>query len=123
MSAGLSAVNIGSYPQFGPNPTQVDASLSFSSNVYTPGSTTYVAGYLDGENRAKLFYTDGTSIALPTLTSITRISQVDSAGNTKTGGYTVVLSYTAGSPDATSANSEIFLDEMAILVTAGTQYG
>lgn len=122
MSAGLAVVNIGSYPAFG-GATQVDAGLSFSSGVYTPGSTTYIAGYLDGENRAKMFYTDGATIALPTLTKINQVSIVDAAGNTKTGAYYVTLAYTAASPDATSANSQIYLDEFAMLVTAGTQYG
>lgn len=122
MSAGLFVVNVGGFPAWG-GASNVDAGLSFTSNVYTPGSTTYVAAYLDGESRAKVFYTDGTSISLPTLTTITRISTVDSSGTTKTGGYNVVLSYAAGSPDATSANSQIFLDEFAILITAGTAYG
>lgn len=118
----LSVTNVGSYPAFG-GATQTIAGLTFTSNVYTPGSTTYVAGYIDGENRAKLFYTDGSTVALPTLTNITRTSQIDAAGTTKTGSYYVTLAYSAGSPDATSANSQIYLDQFAILITSTAQYG
>ena len=118
----LTVTNIGEFPAFGGSTGKISG-VSFSSNVYTPGSTTYVAAYLDGENRAKFFYTDGATIALPTLTTITQISQVDAAGNTKTGSFVVVLAYTAGSQDATSANSEIFLDEFGILITSTSQYG
>jgi len=122
MAAGLAVVNIGGYPAYG-GATNVDAGLTFSSGTYTPGSTTYIAGYLDGENRAKYFYTDGATIALPTLTKITQVSIVDAAGNTKTGAYNVILAYTAASPDATSANTQIFLDQFGLLLTAGTAYG
>lgn len=118
----LTVTNVGGYPAFG-GATNKIAGLTFTSGVYTPGSTTYVAGYLDGESRAKFFYTDGATIALPTLTNITQVSQVDSAGNTKTGAFYVTLSYTAGSQDATSANSQIYLDEFAILITSTAQYG
>jgi hypothetical protein len=118
----LSVQNIGPVPAWGAASGSTSAGLTFTSGVYTPGSTTYVAGYLDGENRAKLFYTDGSSIAVPTLTQINQVSIVDSAGNTKTGGFYVELSYAAGSPDATSANSQIFLDEFAMLIESG-EYG
>lgn len=118
----LSAVNVGPVPAWGAATGNTNVGLTFSSGVYTPGSTTYVAGYLDGENRAKLYYTDGSTIAVPTLTNITQVSIVDSAGNTKTGAYYMTLSYAPGSPDATSANSQIYLDEFAILITSG-QYG
>jgi hypothetical protein len=47
---------------------------------------------------------------------------VDAAGNTKTGGFYVELAYSAGSPDATSANSQIYLDEFAMLIISG-EYG
>jgi len=118
----LTVTNIGGYPAFG-GATNKIAAQSFSSGVYTPGSTLYVAGYLDGENRAKFFYTDGATIPLPTLTNVTEVSIVDSAGNTKTGAYYVNLAYSALSPDATSANSTIFLDEFALLITSTAQYG
>lgn len=119
----LSVQNIGPVPAWGPASGSTNAGLTFSSGVYTPGSTTYVAGYLDGENRSKLFYTDGSTIAVPTLTQITEVSIVDSAGNTKTGGFYVELTYAAGSPDATSANGTIFLDEFGMLIESSTAYG
>lgn len=118
----LSVQNIGPVPAWGAAVGSTSAGLSFTSGVYTPGSTTYVAGYLDGENRSKLFYTDGSTIAVPTLTQVTEVSIVDSAGNTKTGGFYVELAYSAGSPDATSANGTIFLDEFAMLIESG-EYG
>jgi hypothetical protein len=125
MSAGLTVQNIGSYPAF-EGATSVDSGLSFTNGVYTQSGTQYVAGYLDGESRAKMFYTDGAAISLPTLVKVTRVSQVDAAGTTKTGGYYVVLSWpagSAGSPDLSSVNSQIFLDQFGILLFAGTAYG
>jgi len=118
----LTAQNIGPVPAWGAATGNTNAGLTFTNGVYTPGSTTYVAAYLDGESRAKVFYADGTAIGVPTLTQIQQVTQVDSAGNSKTGGYYVTLSYQAGSPDATSANSQIFLDEFAILIYSG-QFG
>jgi hypothetical protein len=119
----LSVQNIGPVPAWGQASGSTSAGLTFTSGVYVPGSTIYVAGYLDGENRSKLFFTDGSSIAVPTLTQITEVSIVDSAGNTKTGGFYVELTYAAGSPDATSANGTIFLDEFALLIESSTAYG
>jgi hypothetical protein len=120
----LTVAYLSSYPQFGPAPTQTyAATYTFTNGLYTQSGTQYVAGYLDGENRAKFFYTDGATIALPKLVTITQISQVDSAGTTKTGDFVVTLSYTAGSPDATSANSQIFLDAQGLLILAAGQYG
>jgi hypothetical protein len=119
----LSVTTIGKYPAGG---TQVDAGLTFTSGVYTPGSTTYIAGYLDGENRAKLYYTDGVAISLPTLTNIKQNSIVDSAGTTKTGNYTINLAWpaaTAGSPDLSSIGSEIMLDPYSLLIIASTAFG
>jgi hypothetical protein len=118
----LSVTTIGKYPAEG---TQVDAGLSFTSGVYTPG-TVYIAGYLDGESRAKLYYTDGVAISLPQLSKITQISQVDSAGTTKTGGYNVTLTWPAassGSPDLSSVNSQIFVDQYGLLIVASTAFG
>ena len=118
----LTVQNIGPVPAWGAASGHTTAGVTFTSGVYTPGSTTYIAAYYDGESRSKVFYTDGNTIAVPTLTSITQVSQVDAAGVTKTGGYTVVLSYASGSPDAVSANSQIFLDEFGVLIESG-QYG
>lgn len=119
----LSVLNISSYPAFG-GATQVDASsFTFTNGVSLTNAGSFIAGYLDNENRAKLFYTDGATIPLPTLVSVTQVSQVDAAGTTKTGGYYLNLSYSGLSPDATSANATIFLDEFSLLVKASTQFG
>ncbi len=117
----LTVLNLGQYPAEG---TSVDASsFTYTSGVSTTNAGSYIAGYMDAENRAKFFYTDGSSIPLPTLTQVTQTSIVDAAGSTKTGAYTVTLAYSALSPDATSANSEIFLDQSGLLIKASTQYG
>jgi hypothetical protein len=123
----LTVANLSNYPQFGSTAglTDVDAaSFAFTSGVYTQSGTQYVAGYLDGESRAKLYYTDGSTIALPKLVKVTQVSIVDAAGNTRTGGFYITLgSWAAGSPDTPSANSEIYLDQMAIILLASTAYG
>ncbi len=117
----LSVLNLGPYPS---NSTQVDASsFTYTNGVSTTNAGSYIAGYMDAENRAKFFYTDAVPTALPTLVSVTQVSIVDSAGNTKTGSYLVTLSYSAASPDATSANSEIFLDTSGLLIKASTSTG
>jgi hypothetical protein len=117
----LTVLNLGPYPS---NSTQVDASsFTYTNGVSTTNAGSFIAGYMDAENRAKFFYTDATPTALPTLVNVTQVSIVDSAGNTKTGSYLVTLSYSAGSPDATSANSEIFLDTSGLLIKASTSTG
>lgn len=117
----LSIKYLGKYPA---NSTQVDAStFTYTNGVDSTTYTGYIAGYLDGENRAKLFYTDATPTPLPTLTSVTQVSQVDAAGTTKTGAYYVQLAFSPLSPDATSANSEIYLDQSGLLIAASTSTG
>lgn len=124
MAAGLSVLALYGYPGNVASGSLVDASsFTYSSGVSTTNAGSFIAGYMDGENRAKFFYTDGSTISLPTLVQVTQVSIVDAAGTTKTGSYLVQLSYAAGSPDATSANSEIFLDPYGLLIKAGTAYG
>jgi hypothetical protein len=126
MSAGLTVKYLAAYPQFGNalGLTSVNASsFTFTSGVSTT-YTSYVAGYLDGEGRCKMYYTDGQSVALPQLVKVTQVSQVDSAGNTKVGGFYLTLgSWAAGSPDSASANSEVYLDQFGLILAAGTAYG
>lgn len=123
----LSIKFLASYPQFGAagTPTQVNASsFTYTNGVDNSTYTGKIAGYVDGESRAKLFFTDGSTIQLPNLVSVTRVSQVDAAGTTKTGGFLVVLgSWDKNSPDTSSANSEIFLDQMGLLIAASTNFG
>lgn len=123
----LSIKFLSNYPQFGSAAglTNVDASsFTFTNGVDNSTYTGYIAGYIDGESRAKLFYTDGSTIALPKLVKVTQVSIVDAAGTTKTGGYYISLgTWAPGSPDSASANSEIFLDQMGLLIAASTQYG
>jgi len=122
----LTVKTLSNYPQFGNalGLTNVDASAFTFTNGVSTTYTGYVAGYLDGEGRAKLFYTDGQSVALPSMVKATQVSQVDAAGNTKTGGYYITLgSWASASPDSASANSEIYLDQMGMIIAASTAYG
>jgi hypothetical protein len=123
----LSIKYLSNYPQFGSTAglTNVDASsFSFTNGVDSSSYTGYVAGYIDGESRAKLFYTDGSTIALPKLVKVTQVSIVDAAGTTKTGGYYLSLgTWAPGSPDSASANSEIYLDQLGLIIAASTAYG
>lgn len=123
----LSIKYLSNYPQFGSAAglTNIDASsFTFTNGVDNSTYTGYIAGYIDGESRAKLFYTDGSTIALPKLVKVTQVSIVDAAGTTKTGGYYISLgTWAPGSPDSASANSEIFLDQMGLLIAASTLYG
>lgn len=123
----LSIKYLSNYPQFGSAAglTNVDASsFTFTNGVDNSTYTGYIAGYIDGESRAKLFYTDGSTIALPKLVKVTQVSIVDAAGTTKTGGYYISLgTWDKSSPDSASANSEIFLDQLGLLLAASTAYG
>lgn len=117
----LTVLNLGQYPA---NGTSVDASsFTFTNGVSTSNAGSFIAGYMDAENRAKFFYTDGSSIALPTFVQATQVDIVDAAGNSKTGAYYIQLSFSAASPDATSANGTIFLDQSGLLIKASTSFG
>lgn len=123
----LSIKYLSAYPQFGSAAglTSVNASsFTFTNGVDSSTYTGYVAGYVDGESRAKLFWTDGSTIALPKLVKVTQVSQVDAAGTTKTGGYYLTLgTWASSSPDSSSANSEIYLDQLGLILAASTAYG
>ena len=123
----LSIKYLSSYPQFGFNgtPTSVDgSSFTFTNGVDSTSYTGYVAGYVDGEGRATLFKTDGVAVALPKLVEVKQVSIVDAAGTTKTGGYYIILgSWSSLSPDASSINSEIYVDQMGLIIAASTAYG
>ena len=51
--------------------------VTFTNGVYTGTGSEYVVGFLDGEMRGRFFYTDGSTIALPLLKSITQITYSD----------------------------------------------
>jgi hypothetical protein len=118
----LSVLYLGGWPQAA---TITNAStFTFTNGISTTQAGSYIAGYVDGENRAKYFYTDGSTVTLPTLTQVKQVSIVDAAGNTKTGAYYVTLGgWSSTSPDSSSANSEIFLDASGLLLKASTAYG
>lgn len=118
----LSVATLAGYPAFlaGNSPTDA-ATYSFTSGVYTPGSTTYVAGFMDGEMRAKLFAGAGSGgVGLPTLTSVTEV--LDPAGGTQIGQFVVRIAPQAGSPDVLSWQT-FRLDPNALLIIASTSAG
>ena len=127
----LSVANLAAYPPLGTVVDAIGAGLTgFSSYPYTPGSSVFVVGFIDGEQKAKFFYVNNTTSAvvpLPTLVKITQIvSPADPAGNTKTDGFLVTVlpgSGTGGlSPDASSP-STYYLDPNAMLIIASTNVG
>jgi hypothetical protein len=80
--AGFPVINT-TFQRSAGTPTDA-ATYSFTNGVYTPGSTTYVAGILDqqGVNPSRIFFSDndtgggstGATVKLPTLVSITQVS-------------------------------------------------
>lgn len=113
LSAHTDAGYLTAYPATGSGGT---------AGVYTPASSFFVAGFLDGEQRSRLFYTDGSTIGLPILKSITQTQYTDTSA-TKGGGFKVVLTpNSANLIDATSPMT-FYLDGFAMLILAGTQYG
>lgn len=79
--AGFPSINT-TFQRSAGTPTDA-ATFTFTNGVYTPGSTTYVAGILDqqGLSPSRVFFSDnntggGTTgtLILPTLVSITQIS-------------------------------------------------
>lgn len=80
--AGFPVINT-TFQRSAGTPTD-SATYSFTNGVYTPGSTTYVAGILDqqGVNPSRIFFSDngtgggstGATVVLPTLVSITQVS-------------------------------------------------
>lgn len=118
----LSVATLNGFPGNVPSGSQTDAAtFTFTSGVYTPGATTYVAGFLDGEMRAKLFAGGGTGgVGLPTLTSITQVT--DPAGGNQVGQLVVRVNPQAGSPDVLSWQT-FRLDPSALLIIASTSAG
>jgi hypothetical protein len=123
----LSVATLNGFPGNVPSGSQTDAATyTFTAGVYTPGSTTYVAGFMDGEMRAKLFAGGGTGgVGLPTLVSITQVSVVDSLQSgspTVIGQYVVRVQPQPGSPDVLSWQT-FRLDPNALLIIASTSAG
>lgn len=113
LSAHTSAGTLAAFPTVGSGGT---------AGVFTPAGNVFVAGFLDGEQRARLFYTDGSSVALPTIKFIAQTQYTDSVG-LKGGGFKVALTPSAANlVDATSPMT-FYLDGFAMLIIASTQFG
>jgi hypothetical protein len=99
--AGFPAINTVSQRAAG-TPTTA-ATYAFSSGVYTPMSTTYVAGILDqqGVNPSRIYFADndtgggttGATVNLPTLVSITQVSAHGQALGELESNYSGSVSY------------------------------
>lgn len=105
-----------------------------SISIVAAGSLTtsggqYVAAYFDGEQRAKSYFAAGSVSApfvangFPSTVSVTQTSIVDSAGNTKTGGFLVKI--TPAAADTTNSNSPqtVYVDQNAVFLIASTNNG
>ena len=88
-----------------------------------------VAGYLDGEQRAKLFINssgtplNGIANSLPVTVSTTQITQIDSAGNSKVGGWKVVILPNALDTTNYSSPQTVFVDQDGWFLIASTSNG
>lgn len=88
-----------------------------------------VAGYLDGEQRSKLFINsagtpaNGIANSLPVTVSTTQITQVDAAGNSKVGGWKVVINPNSLDTTNFSSPQTVFLDQSAWFLIASTSNG
>lgn len=114
LPAGNSSLGVATY-----------SGLALATPNYFPNSTQFIAGYVDGTEHARLFEPSnaaGNVYNLPTLTEITQIFIVDAAGNTKGGGFRVILTPGSGSPDQSSPET-VFLDQDAVLILASTGAG
>jgi hypothetical protein len=113
LSANTNAGTLNAFPTVGSGGT---------AGVWTAGSTFYCAGFLDGSQRSRLFYTDGNSVALPTIKSIAQVQYTDSV-SLKGGLFRVMFTPSANNLiDATSPMT-FYMDGFAILILASTQYG
>lgn len=127
----LSVANLSQYPVIGTSVDAAGTGLSgFSSYPYTPGGNIFVAGFIDGEQKAKLFAVSnvgGAVLPLPTIVSIKQTAApADPIGAVKTGGFTLTVLPGTGtggiSPDASSPTS-YYLDQEAVLIIASTNVG
>lgn len=107
-----------------------------TTNVYKAGAQQLVnvgstaillAGFIDGENRAKMFYTDGSTISLPTVATVIISLYWNGAFGVGTpawayGPVKLIVTYATGSTDAASP-SQFTLDQNAQLIVSSTAYG
>lgn len=89
----------------------------------------FVAGYLDGEQRAKLFINasgtplNGIANSLPVTVSTSQITQVDSAGNSKVGSWKVAINTAAVDTTNFSSPQTVFVDQDGWFLIASTNNG
>ena len=113
------------------NPTYPALPTTYKGNgiqlVNTTSTAILLAGFIDGENRAKLFYTDGSTISLPTVATVILNLYWNGAFGVSTAGYMfgpvkLIVTYATGSTDAASP-SQFVLDQNTMLIVASTAYG
>lgn len=93
----------------------------------TVGGGQFVAGYVDGEERGRLFIAPNqappVANSLPVTVSVSQTSIVDSAGNTKTGGFKVQINPNALDTTNASSPMTIYVDQNAQFIIASTNNG
>ena len=107
------------------------SSISFTNNVYTGTGSQYVVGFLDGEMRGRFFYTDGSTIALPLLKSITQITYSDAneisySGATlgaKVGQFKIALTPASNNLIDAVSPMTYTVDPSVVLILGAGQYG
>lgn len=100
-----------------------------AASALTAGGGQFVAAYFDQENRARSYFAPG-SVTLPFVTngfpstvSVTQVSQVDSAGTTKTGGFKVVIIPATADTQNSNSPQTVFVDQNAVFLIAATNNG
>jgi hypothetical protein len=89
-------------------------SNTFTNPLSSLTTSMYIVGFLDGEQRARLF---DASVALPSP-AVAPVQITDPQGNS-TGGYYLQLTYASGSLDAGSP-AQFTLDQYAMVIVANT---
>ena len=100
---------------------------NFQQLVNTTSTAINLVGFQDGEQRAKLFYTDGSTIALPTVATVILDLYWNGAFGVAIPSYEfgtvkLIVTYATGSTDAASP-SQFTLDQNTLLLVAGSAYG
>jgi hypothetical protein len=102
---------------YGSNLIGALATGNFTNPLSSLTTSMYIAGFLDGSTRARMF---DASVALPQPT-VAPVQITDPQGNS-TGGYYLQLTYASGSLDAGSPG-QFLLDQYAIVLVAAGANG
>jgi hypothetical protein len=98
------------------------------ASALTSSGGQFVAAYIDGEQRGKTFLAPASSApavanTLPVTVSTAQTSIVDSAGNSKAGGWLIKISPAAADVVNSASPQNIYVDNSAVFVIATTNNG